>query len=252
MNTTTHIMKRFALLILAICFALVSQAQQNTLNIVPNSFRVSNLSTGLFSSDTLFTSYGDSIEYEALVIYNGVGFITDLIGFGLSKDSLMGSTSDSVFRVGASPDTIFNGDTLLIKVVDRLDSTMARYSGGTGGGAIVVVVWPVLRAAPSLTESSMDIILNFAERTAAEDLFLSGRTRITCFPNPAQSRLFFKSTQNLSKFEYVRIHDLNGRLLLLQQDLPLSLDISLWSQGFYILEVGYKDGFREVIKIIKR
>jgi hypothetical protein len=245
-------MKRLALLLISIFVCLTTQAQVNTLRFVPNSFQVRNLNTGLSSSDTLFTSYGDSIEIQAQVVFTGPSSIVDEIGFGIVQDSLMAQGADSLFLGIAPADTILNNDTLTVTITDQLDSMLARYSGGTGGGAIVVVVWPVLRSGISTTENGATIIFNFAERTAIEDPEFERLNRVICFPNPTQNSLYFRQKESISNFEYVRIQGLLGRELFKSTVLPKSIEIGHWPKGLYLIEIRYGDGQQEVWKIEKQ
>lgn len=252
MYTTQHTMKRIALLLFSILFGLGVQAQQNMLRLVPNSFLVRNLNTGMSASDTVYTSFGDSLEYEAQVIYTGAPSLVDEIGLGISPDSLMGFNNDSIYASISFQDTLFSNDTITIKITDQVDSSLARYSGGTGGGAIVVVVWPVLRIGVSTKENNAHIILNFTERTAIEDPRFTQGDRIQCFPNPVQNRLYFREKERISKFESVRIQDMLGKPIFEAKEMPFSIHTDHWPQGMYLIEIRYRDGLKEVFKVEKQ
>lgn len=252
MKTTQQTMKRLLLLFCVLSFGINLQAQLSTLRFVPNSFEVHNLSTGLSASDTLYTSFGDTLEYRARVIFSGPSSITDDIGFGISTDTLMTVNADSIYLSTPQIDTLNNNDTLTIIIRDQVDSIHARYSGGTGGGAIAVVVWPVLRLGSSMTDGTVGIIFNFADRPASTGPEFPLALRTQCFPNPIQGRLFFQEKQSFSKFEYVRIQDLLGRRFFESKELPTSIQTAHWPSGLYLIEIRYRDGIKEFFKIEKQ
>ena len=251
MNTNLHTMKKTALFIFCFLGIISLQAQLSSLRMVTDSFKVTNLQSGLFSSDTLFTSFGDSIEIEALVVYTG-NTITDVIRFGIANDSIMGPNSDTLFIPGGIPDTLNTGDTIKVIVKDQIDSTLGRYSGGTGGGAISVVIWPALRLNPSTIENGAQIIFNFADRTAIDDNEFENANPIICYPNPSNGHLYFSTSINSLNFEYVRIRDLHGRQIFISKGLPEWIDMSAWPSAFYLVEFEFKDGHRLFSKIEKR
>lgn len=251
MNTIHHTMKRLAFLLFALLLSVQAWGQVASLRLIPNSFQVTNLTTGMSGSDTVYMSYGDSLLIEARAVLDNPASIVDEIGLGIAQDSMMAMVSDSLFP-GAPIDTVLANDTVLIQIFDHVDSTQNRYSGGTGGGALVVVVWPVLRVGQGSTETSASMIFNFADRTAIDDPAFSSPLRVKCYPNPTQDRLYFQHNEPFSKFEYVRISTLDGQTLLHANRLPAWVDMSSWANGLYLLEVRYRDGIREVSKLQKR
>lgn len=251
MNTIQHTMKRLALILCSLLLSYQAWGQVPALRLVPNSFQVTNLTTGMSGSDTVYMSYGDSLLIEARAILSNPASIVDEIGLGIAQDSMMATLSDSLY-VGAPLDTVLANDTVLIQILDQVDSTQNRYSGGTGGGALVVVVWPVLRSGQSSTETSASMIFNFADRTAIDNPAFSSPLRVKCYPNPTRDLLYFQQIDPFSKFEYVRISTLDGRALFYASELPSWVDLSSWANGLYLLEFRYRDGMREVSKLQKR
>jgi hypothetical protein len=68
------------------------------------------------------------------------------------------------------------------------------------------------------------------------------------FPNPADSRLFFKN-----EWETARIFDVNGRIVLEKQNTgETTIDVSGLHSGMYFVEISEKKNTRKTGRFVKK
>jgi hypothetical protein len=73
---------------------------------------------------------------------------------------------------------------------------------------------------------------------------------LSIYPNPVKDRLFIR--RNVRQLERVDVVDLNGKLLLLEEDFTgEALDVSSLEKGVYVLKI-VKNGQQTVHKFIKQ
>jgi hypothetical protein len=247
-------MKPTLLLILASLLACASLQAQTDLEFAPNTFSVTNLRTGISDSGALTIRVGDTLEFFGVIQNTSGGTLSGIFGLGIARDTINGPGADTLFAPNAPFDTLSNGDTVGIRVRDVVDTTLARYSGGTGGGAILVVVWPArTNGTPgSSSIASSGVSLTFdGPNMSLSRRFLSAQHRDMYHPNPFSTHLRLHPELAHLPVEGVRIWSLGGQEMYRASRLPSGLSTSHWPNGLYLIELREASGQRHWQKLRK-
>ena len=223
-------------------------AQIGTLDIAPASFHMYSSSGMQVVSDSVTVLQGDSLSFSARLEYTGATALTDELGFIIARDT--GGTivhQDSSFT--GITETLNSGDTTRVNISDIVDSMAARYSGG-GGGAILVIIWPVARSTPTITTDSVRAKI-FFDNLASLPPEWEDKLQFICFPNPVSTELFIRYKGIQNDIEYVRIYDLNGQEIIHKKGAATSIDLTSVKAGFYFMHIQGKDT-EAVVKLEKK
>ncbi len=111
------------------------------------------------------------------------------------------------------------------------DDVMAGSIEVPNGGEVLFVVAPYFEGETGTY--LLDIEVNRTEIVSAGNQFID---KITIYPNPTMDKIFIKSSKDV---EYIKLYDLNGKLLLSTSNLnpDNSIDISACSEGVYFLHI---------------
>lgn len=124
--------------------------------------------------------------------------------------------------------------------------TAARY--GTGGGGVVVIIWPAARNTSIATGDSGSIAVNLLSAGIAKGPL---PVHLKFGPNPTQQLLHFSYGSDKNKIERVIIRDLNGHIVSQASGAVSQLSLASFSPGTYLLSVHTFDGRNTVVRIIK-
>lgn len=196
--------------------------------------------------DTLFynAGAGDSIIEYPIRIRN--------IG-GLGANGLVDVVfqyKDSIEQVRLTlPVDLENQQFLDTLVKDTVRGQNLRY----GGGVNIIVIWP--RAHPDVMADAPDT----SQATVYIDTYVGiGRPqapkfdRVELYPNPADHAVNVLYKKQDSRFELVRIRDMQGREVY-QSTLPVKeLPFREQPNGLYFVEFQYADGLNGTFKVVIR
>ena len=74
------------------------------------------------------------------------------------------------------------------------------------------------------------------------------KSRVSIWPNPMKNHLTIQAHQTIVS---IHLMDLQGRLLIIGEPSHNQLDVSSMAPGLYVLQLAYKDGSKESIRLLK-
>lgn len=190
----------------------------------------------------------------------------DTLNFPTPQSVQVGQTVSYDFTIHNNTQQTFVGD---IDLILRLDTTnyvmrtlpnetipaftslptnftdtvqLARYSGGVN----IVVIWPTaVNATTQDTISGSITVTGVSAQGPNVDLY-----ELEAFPNPVSNGLRLRYDRPDLVREVV-LFDERGALLRRAQGLPGELDLSSLAAGVYFLQVRYRDGGLQRLKVLK-
>ncbi|MEM7036063.1 MAG: T9SS type A sorting domain-containing protein [Bacteroidota bacterium] len=223
---------------------------KRTLLISTLVFALGFLSTAL-RAQPVFAVAWDTVNFPIPMQLNSGDTVTYVYEVRNVGNQDFSSTLFHNIRVNNGPvDTLATsqGDSLNVQGTPRQYSWSEttghpRYSGGIN----VVVIWP---SAPN-TETQDTVKGTLQIGTLSMDDPLANEYKLLVFPNPFNASFQMQNAVPHKVVDRVRMHDLQGRLLREEAGLPREMDLTGAASGVYILEVHYKDGGLQRLKIVK-
>ncbi len=205
-------------------------------------------------SDSLLTAPVDSLAQDATVYYQvhvinaSATSILDTTTADLVCITSLDSMERAIgsFLVGAP---LQPGDSINPSPVGRDTASAARY--GTGGGGVVVIIWPVARQPGFSVGDSGSIPINLLASTGIGKPFGQLPLRLRFGPNPAKEWLNIDYGQVENEIESVILSDNQGRALLQSDQAIGMLPLAAYPPGIYRLLVKARDGRAAVFTVIK-
>jgi hypothetical protein len=225
--------KSLAITLFILLCATVSHAQFFGLGIAPGGF-VPSAGSAPFG-DTLY--YNITVQNKGNSIYTG----------NISILSITNSDSTiTVFPFGSPVGVVLPaGDT----VQDVIGEVVMAPRFGGGGGATVVIVWPVSDN-PTLfpTSDSASTVVDITTAIQQPDWDAGG---LKVFPNPASSILYLDYGSIVAEVERVRLTDAAGKVLF-GSGVPVeSVSLVEYPPGTYFLQIWGGNGKVAVFRIIR-
>lgn len=238
----------FSLILLCISQTISAQAT-NFLGVGPSGIQV--------FSDSILTAPLDSVElgspiyFKIQIINAGTDTITD----STTVDFFSITSLDSVpkvlgpsFLVEGFQAPLVAGDSLNPSPIAIDTATTDRY--GTGGGGVVVIIWPSARHGIFGSKDTGSVTINTLTASLGNK-WANNQLKIKFGPNPTQQVLHIDYGSLVNDIEYVRIIDNSGKVLLQKNHAPTKLSLAPLSAGTYALSIQARDGRHAVYRIVK-
>jgi hypothetical protein len=183
------------------------------------------------------------ITYKMAVVNVGNNQLTGpcSIKFKYNSDTLehtLHSWSVTNFEVGQTDTVRFNDTIGALEV--------GRYKGGGN----IIVIWPHSDN-PGVQvpdTSDLPIWINVLNNAVDPTVFAQ---RVEVYPNPIGDELNLRYLQAQHKVEYVRMLDVEGRIVREERGAVEHIETGSLPQGMYFVMVKFKDGMMGSLRIVK-
>ncbi len=239
----------FSLILLCISQTISAQAT-NFLGVGPSGIQA--------FSDSITTTPLDSVELNAQIYYKVqiINAGTDAITDTTTVDLLSITSLDSVPKVLGPPfvvntslqNPLVAGDSLTPSPVAIDTATADRY--GTGGGGVVVIIWPSARHGIFGSKDTGSVTINTLTASLGNK-WAHNQFKIRFGPNPTQQVLHIDYGSLSTEIEYVRIIDNYGKIILQHNQAATKLSLGSLPAGTYSLSIQARDGRHAVYRIVK-
>lgn len=238
----------FSLILICISQTLSAQAT-NFLGVGPSGIQAFSDSTLTTPLDTV--ELGSLIYYKVQIINAGTDSITD----STTVDFLSITSLDSVpkvlgpsFVVDGFQAPLVQGDSITPSPIAIDTATTDRY--GTGGGGVVVIIWPSARHGIFGSKDTGSVTINTLTASLGNK-WAYNQFQIRFGPNPTQQVLHIDYGGLVKDIEYVRIMDNSGKIILQQNHAETKLSVASLPTGTYTLSIQAKDGRYAAYRIVK-